>query len=106
MKKQVVFIYDPRSNKLIRVADVKSLSTEAFFKFEEEAKKNLNLLLDEEDQEKRNNELRFQEIIQDLSKQIDDLRSILKHLLGYEELEEEAMKTILYGKEEKVDDEN
>ena len=106
MKKQVVFIYDPRSNKLIRVADVKSLTTEAFLNFSEQANKNLKLQLEEEAQTKKEEELKFKKIIADLESEIDGLRSIIAHLLGFGELDEGQITTILYGEEEAQNDEN
>ena len=105
MKKQAIFIYDPKSKKLVEVCDLRALSPEQFDSFVREAKKNAQELINAKEEKERIKDLEHQKVINDLQEQINNLSAIIKHILGYENLEDDVIQDILYfGEEPKQED--
>ena len=104
MKKQVIFIYDNYSGKLIKIADVRSLSDKDFVHFNEEAKTNLKAKIEKEREIKEQEEKKHQEQIKELQDQITELRAVVKHLLGWEEQSDEMLAHLLRVEEEENND--
>lgn len=100
MNKQVTFIYDLRKRKLVSVNDVRSLSPEKCDKFVKEAEENLNAIIKEEDKKQLEKEQELKLKIEQLQNQIDDLKLVVRHLLGLSELEEEELEKKLSIEEE------
>ena len=101
MKKQVVFVYDLESRKLIEVNDVKDLTPQQFIDFSNQAEKNLRTKLEELKQK----ELAKQAEIDGLQNQINDLRLLILHLLGINNLEEEKINELLRIESEEQENE-
>lgn len=104
MKKNVVFIYDHYSGKLIKVADVRGLSESDFVRFNDEAKANLKVKIERERKNEEEKEQKHYEQIKDLQDQITELKAVIKHLLGWEEQSDEMLGHLLRVEEEENDD--
>lgn len=95
MKKPVIFIYDNETGKLIQVCDVRDLTSEQFAKFSTEAKKNLKEKLKEETEKKLEFDATYDRDQKNIGKELHDLKRVLKHLLGWEELDNLELESIL-----------
>lgn len=95
MKKPVIFIYDSRTEKLIQVCDVRDLTTDQFASFSKEAKKNLKEKIKEEDLKNRELEKHLNKEFEDLKRENHNVKKVLRHLLGWEELDTLELETIL-----------
>lgn len=87
MKNQVVFIYDPRTKKLINVCDVRSLTPEQFESFSLEAKKNLAEQIKKQDETWKEMEETYRKEQKETKEQIKALIKLVEHLLGLKDLE-------------------
>ena len=105
MKKQAIFIYDLKSNKMVEVCDLRALTPEQFDNFVREAKANAKALVKQAEEKENLKELEHQKVVNDLQEQINNLRFVIKHILGYEELGDDVIQDILYfGEEPKQED--
>lgn len=101
MKKQCIFILDPKSQKLVQVCDVRDLTSAEFESLSNQAKKNITLILKKEEENKRAEEQKHQKEIDELQNQISDLQLAVSHLLGLDEFDEETLKEFIrYEKKE------
>ena len=107
MKKPVILIFDPETEKVIQVCAVRDLEPAKFIEFTKIAEKNMkekmqNAALEKEtEKQQRNNE------IDNLQRQINELRHLVQHLLGIEELSDEDIAKLLHlNKEEEPNEQN
>ena len=96
MKKQAIFIYDSRTNKLVQVCDVRDLSSDQFESFSKQAKVNIAKILREQDNKEKALENTIDKLYDEHQHQLNNLRSLVKHLLGIETLSEEQINEMLY----------
>lgn len=104
MKAKVVFIYN-ENGKLIQVADVRSLETDAFSHWDGTAKANVKAILEENRKNELERERKYQEDINDLQLQICDLRAVVRHILGLDFYDEKLIKHFLRIQEEEPNEE-
>ena len=90
MKKQAVFIYDPKSKKMVEVCDVRSLTSEQFESFVKVASENVKAITQAKKDEESAKEQAYQETIENLQSQIDELKRQVNYLLGEDQPEEES----------------
>jgi tRNA U34 5-carboxymethylaminomethyl modifying enzyme MnmG/GidA len=95
MNKQVILIYDLETNKILDVQDVRSMTPEKFAEFQKEAKKNLKEKIKEEHLKNREFEKSLKEQFEELRKENHDMKRVLRHLLGWEELDTLELEAIL-----------
>lgn len=100
MKKQIIFIYDPKTEKLTQVCDVRSVNPDKVIELTQEAKNNAHEILKAEEDEKEELLKIYKETVHSLQVQISDLRAVVKYLLGYNHFEEPVIKMLLGIKKE------
>lgn len=104
MKTKVVFIYN-ENGKLIQVADVRSLESEAFSHWDGTAKANVKAILEENRKNELERERKYKEDINNLQSQINDLKSVVRHILGFECYSDDVIKALLREEEEEPNEE-
>ena len=104
MKTKVVFIYN-ENGKLIQVADVRSLETDAFSHWDGTAKANVKAILEENRKNELDRERKYKEDINNLQSQINDLRAVVRHILGLECYSDDVIKELLREEEEEPNEE-
>ena len=104
MKTKVVFIYN-ENGKLIQVADVRSLESDAFSHWDGTAKANVKAILEENRKNELERERKYQEDINNLQSQINDLRAAVRHILGLECYSDDVIKALLREGEEEPNEE-
>lgn len=100
MKKPVIFIFDPKTGKLISVCDVRNVTPDQFIDYSKEAEINTKAKLKEIDEKERIKEQNHKQDINELQVQIDGLKAVISYLLGSKELTEEEINHILSESEE------
>lgn len=95
MKKQVIFLYDIETNKVIEVSDVRSITSEQFSDFSRKAKENLRSVIQKKKQEKEEEELKLNAKFKKLENKINDLEHAIAHLLGLTEYSEEKLREFI-----------
>lgn len=104
MKTKVVFIYN-ENGKLIQVADVRSLESEDFSHWDGTAKANVKAILEENRKNELDRERKYKEDINNLQSQINDLRAVVRHILGLECYSDDVIKELLREEEEEPNEE-
>lgn len=105
MNKQVIFIYDLETNKILDVQDVRSMTPEKFVEFQKEARKN-RIAKVKADQKKVDD--RMQKVCNTFNfyaRKIDGLQRVVAHILGLKELDEETIKKYIEFDDHKTLDE-
>lgn len=95
MKKPVIFIYEPKTNKIISVCDVRDISSDQFIEYSKEAKKNLKEYLISSENLKKQEKLEHDNQIQKLESEIGKLKRLVGYLLGKYDVTEEEIDEIL-----------
>lgn len=95
MKKQVIFIYDPFTDRLVQVCDVRSLTPEQLDSFTKIAKSNTKEKIATLQKKYAELEQKYEIDIKELQDQITDLQVAVAHLLGFTEFEEPYLKACI-----------
>ena len=88
MKKQAIFIYDPKENALVQVCDVRDLTPDQFEKYSKTAKESARKILCEQEKRQKRKDEKLQEKFDKLNERIDKLENIICKILGVNKIED------------------
>ena len=95
MKKKVIFLYDYETKKLIEVSDVRELTSDQFESFSKQAKTNKKEVYEAIKKLNEEKEKELSNCFDRVYEKIGALQMVVAHLLGFEELDDEKLKTLI-----------